>query len=146
VGTMSGTGENEAQMRLCLEAPLDLDRLLVYADWLEERRDARGTDATYQGFTYARLPPLPVERFDGRGDDMYGPVLAGAPEFPEEESPVRTPYLSFPDLTFNAPTIESFVYRWWLENHIWYVVNGMADEARSLTPEEQAYLDHLGPE
>ncbi|MFT3706102.1 MAG: TIGR02996 domain-containing protein [Archangium sp.] len=293
--------ENEKLLALCLEKPTELDRLLVYTDWLEEQGDvrapytraqlelrrakkkdqkaqrekvrslypvehpawcgrfeqagvfdanllevkdmwwgvglgARDTDSTYQGFVYAKQPPLPVERFDGsyawlakapprtsarnekkdtkwkkriadlkkrgfnvptafetlmndvklqlnvpsctdnvflggdeaeeherkdglfvtfytdsqscvlwgirlgKGDDRYAPVLAGAPEFPDEDPPKGQPYFSFPDLTFNAPTIESFAYRWWLENTIWYATE--ADE-RALNAEEQAYLAHL---
>lgn len=295
--------ENDALLSLCLERPDDLDRLLVYADWLEEHGDPRApytraqlelrrmpeaqrapqraklrslypiehaawcsrfeqrgvfaanllelpdlwwgvglgereSGATYQGFAYAQQPPLPVERFDGsfawlasapertsyrdeeedtqwapklaslrargfnvprafetlmldanlqlrvpsctdntflsgkraeehplsgpdelfltfytdsqscvlwglrlaKGDDRYAPVLAGAPEHPEVEPPEGQPYFSFPELTFNAPTFETFVYRWWLENTLWFATEL---DQRPLSAEEQAYLDHL---
>ncbi|MBL8914762.1 MAG: TIGR02996 domain-containing protein [Archangium sp.] len=295
--------ENEALLKLCLEKPNELERLLVYTDWLEEQGDPRApytraqlemrrapekeqkvhraklrslypiehaawcsrfeqvgvfganllevpdlwwgvglgereTGATYQGFAYAQQPPLPVERFDGsfewlaraptrttyreeqedtlwapkiaslrergfnvptafetlmlnadlqlrvpsctdntflsgkrgdehplddphetfltfytdsqscvlwgirlaRGDDRYAPVLAGAPEFPEEEPPEGQPYFRFPELTFNAPTFETFVYRWWLENTLWFATQF---KKRPLNAEEQAYMDHL---
>ena len=199
---------------------------------------ARETDSTYQEFSYSKLPPLPVERFDGsfrwlehaprsdthsdeqantgwdrriadlrrrgfnvprafetlmldvglqlrvpsctdntflsgvdaelhplfeksecfltfytdsqscvvwgirlaKGDDRYAPVLAGAPEFPDEDPPEGQPYFSFPELTFCAPTFESFLYRWWLENTLWFAANS---KKRPLNPEEQAYMDRL---
>jgi hypothetical protein len=73
--------------------------------------------------------------------DRYAPVLAGAPEFPDEEPPADQPYFSFPELTFNAPTFEAFIYRWWLENVLWFATKDRW--RRPLTAEEQAYLDHL---
>jgi len=79
----------------------------------------------------------------GPSDEPYAPVLAGPPEFPgEDERGEDEPYLSFPHLTFQAPTLEAFLYRWWLENTIWYATNWDAAR-RALTAEEQAYLDHL---
>lgn len=294
--------ENEKLLTLCLEKPAELERLLVYTDWLEEQGDVRApytraqlelrraapndkpaqrtkvrslypvdhpawcgrfeqagvfdanllelsdlwwgvglgereTSATYQGFAYAQQPPLPVERFDGsfawlakaperttfrdeepdsgwreklaalrtqgfnvpatfekfmldvplqlkvpsctdntflsgerselhplgeedafltfytdsqscvlwgirlgKGADRYAPVLAGAPEHPENDPPPGQPYFSFPELTFNAPTFESFIYRWWLENTLWFATRL---DKRPLSAEEQAYLAHL---
>jgi uncharacterized protein (TIGR02996 family) len=294
--------ENQRLLQMCLDAPKETDRLLVYADWLEQEGDPRSayaraqlelrrspaterarhlaglrklypvehpawcgrfeqagvfeanlidvpelwwgvglgkrdTSATYQGFAYHQQPPLPVERFGGdftwlrsaprrtshveeedqgpwleklkalrakgwfvppvcerllpdvqlqlrvpsctdntflsadgaeehpldgescfltfytdsqscvlwglrlgQGDDRYTPVLAGAPQFPEEDPPEGAPYFSFPELTFCAPTLESFLYRWWLENTLWYATNS---RKRALSAEEQAYLDRL---
>lgn len=71
----------------------------------------------------------------GKGGDRYTPVLAGAPDFEGDA-------LSFPELTFCAPTLESFVYRWWLENTIWFATQ-WEDDRRPLNAEEQAYLAHL---
>ncbi|MFO0594632.1 MAG: TIGR02996 domain-containing protein [Myxococcaceae bacterium] len=297
--------ENDDLLRLCLEKPADLERLLVYADWLEEHGDPRApytraqleyrraseddqllalpklrslyplehgtwcgrfeqagvfaanllevrdmwwgvglgeraTSSTYQGFEYARQPPLPLDRLDGtfawlaaspertsfideeddtqwaprlaslkqrgfnvptaferlmldadlqrrvpsctdntflsgkraeehpqpdgglfvtfytdsqscvlwglrlgKGSDRYAAVLAGAPEYPDTDPPEGEPYFRFPDLTFNAPTFETFVYRWWLENSIWFALNGFGGGKRALTPDEQTYLARL---
>lgn len=296
--------ENPELLRLCLEAPDDDARLLVYADWLEQEGDPRAaytraqlelkrsasrsgrparlatlralyplehpawcgrleqtgvfvanlleveerwwgvglgpreTMATYQPFPYHRQPPLPVERFDGtfawlrtapsteadvdpddgawpgrlaelrshgfnvpalfdrfivdadlhrrvpsctdnfflggagaevhplgddacfltfysdsqscvvwglrlgKGADRVAPVLAGVPEHPDEEPPEGQPYFRFPQLTFCAPTLETFVYRWWLENTIWFATE-WEEGQRDLTPDERAYLAHL---
>lgn len=296
--------ENQQLLQMCLDAPRELDRLLVYADWLEQEGDARAayaraqlelrrsapgerhahlarlrrlypvdhpawcgrfeqagvfeanltqvpelwwgvglgsreTSSTYEGFSYHRQPPLPVERFQGefdwlraaphrtsavdeddqrpwaqrlnalrakgyfvppvcdrlltdvelqlrvpsctdnvflpaergdehpldeescfltfysdsqscvlwglrlgKGDDRYTPVLAGAPKFPEEEPPEGAPYFTFPELTFCAPTLESFVYRWWLENTLWFATKGFGGK-RALNAEEQRYLERL---
>ncbi|MBX2803458.1 MAG: hypothetical protein KTR31_37605 [Myxococcales bacterium] len=75
----------------------------------------------------------------GRGDDRYAPVLAGAPEWVESVS--AEPHLRFPELTFSAPTFEAFVYRWWIENSIWFATH--LDDQRPLTDDEQAYVEHL---
>lgn len=77
----------------------------------------------------------------GRGDDVYAPVLAGPPEFLDDARPDE-PWLTFPELSFSSPTLESFLYRWWIENRIWYATEWEGG-ARALTPEEQAYLDHF---
>jgi hypothetical protein len=39
-----------------------------------------------------------------------------------------------------APTFASFIYRWWLENTIWFKLN--SSDAAPFTPTEQAYLDY----
>jgi hypothetical protein len=39
-----------------------------------------------------------------------------------------------------APSFASFIYRFWLENTIWFKLN--ASDAAPFTPAEQAYLDH----
>lgn len=70
----------------------------------------------------------------GEGADRYTPVLAGAPQFSNG--------LTFPELAFCAPTVETFVYRWWLENTLWFATQ-WADTRRALTHEEQAYFAHL---
>lgn len=292
--------QDERMIAACLEAPADADRLRVYADWLEERGDARAayaraqldhrldpdparlpglrrlypahepvwtgrfelagvfeqrlvdvpplwwgvgirgrsTSSTYQGFDHAAQPSIPFDRFDGsfrwlrealvtypsftpvgpgdaawaerlgalraagfhvpvalevfladpvlhravpsctdnhvmsaqtaveqplpdgdlfltfyqdsqycvvwgirlgRGDDVYAPILAGPPEFPEDEGPDPSP--RFPDLSFSAPTLESFLYRWWIENRIWFATTFR--DGPPMTPEEQAYLAHF---
>jgi uncharacterized protein (TIGR02996 family) len=77
----------------------------------------------------------------------YAPIFAGPPDalFPsvsgadvEEGEAVYDP--GKPVLA--ASQFEQFVYRWWIENEIWYAT--IWDESRRpLTPTEQAYLDHL---
>lgn len=40
---------------------------------------------------------------------------------------------------FCAPSFNEFIYRFWLENEIWFT---LVDKDRSLTPAEQSYLKH----
>jgi hypothetical protein len=40
-----------------------------------------------------------------------------------------------------APTFEAFVYRFWLENRLWFALN---EEERELSAEEKRYLSHFG--
>jgi len=42
-------------------------------------------------------------------------------------------------LWFCAPSFKEFIYRFWLENEIWFT---LVDKDRSLTPMEQSYLKH----
>lgn len=46
------------------------------------------------------------------------------------------------DVAFCAPSFESFLYRFWLENHIWFAM----EEVKAFTPVQQAYLDHYKKE
>ena len=43
---------------------------------------------------------------------------------------------------FCSPSLSTFLYRWWLENSIWYATNG-EQPRRSLTDEEQCYVAHF---
>jgi hypothetical protein len=43
-----------------------------------------------------------------------------------------------------APSFEAFVYRWWLENAIWFKLNSSDGESK-LTDEERRYLAHYAP-
>jgi uncharacterized protein (TIGR02996 family) len=65
---------------------------------------------------------------NGRG---YHCILAGctAEDSDEDET----------SLWYCAPTFEAFIYRFWIENEIWYALSHDRDP---LTEEEQAYLDH----
>ena len=40
--------KNEKLLNLCLDAPAEVDRLLVYIDWLEEQGDVRAPYARAQ--------------------------------------------------------------------------------------------------
>jgi hypothetical protein len=40
-----------------------------------------------------------------------------------------------------APSFVAFIYRWWLENSIWFKVSESDDEGK-LTADERAYLAH----
>lgn len=78
-------------------------------------------------------------------NERYAPILAGVPEHPDEDADAPAPgepYFRFPDLTWSAPTLESFLYRWWIENTIWYATE-WKPLRRPLNAEEQAYLDAL---
>lgn len=43
------------------------------------------------------------------------------------------------ELWFCAPSFEAFMYRWWIENEIWY---GLSYDHHPLTPDEQVYVEH----
>jgi uncharacterized protein (TIGR02996 family) len=55
--------ENPELLSPCLDAPADLQRLLVYAEWLEEHGDARARlarcTAAVQRFSAQRASPGP---------------------------------------------------------------------------------------
>jgi len=80
-----------------------------------------------------------------REPGRYAPILAGPPNalFPDfwryaeegEDYDPGKPVLA-------ASAFEQFVFRWWIENEIWYATH-WDDSLRSLTPLEQAYIDHL---
>jgi uncharacterized protein (TIGR02996 family) len=76
----------------------------------------------------------------------YAPILAGPPDalFPgfwndgeEEEQAydIGKPVLA-------ASQFEQFIFRWWIENEIWFATV-WEESRRPLTPLEQAYIDHL---
>lgn len=46
------------------------------------------------------------------------------------------------EIWFCGRTLESFLYRFWLENRIWFAL----EEGWDFTPEEEAYLDHYDRE
>jgi uncharacterized protein (TIGR02996 family) len=98
----------------------------------------------YADSQYCVLWGILLPREPGR----YAPILAGPPNtlFPglwgdadgDEADAADDP--GKPVLA--ASQFEQFVYRWWIENEIWYAT--LWDESRrELTPTEQAYLDHL---
>lgn len=43
-----------------------------------------------------------------------------------------------------AETFSEFIYRFRIENELWYALNGLRED-RPLTAEERRYLDHYGP-
>lgn len=73
----------------------------------------------------------------------YAPIFAGPPGalFPHAGGPDDSSYdPGQPVLA--ASQFEQFVYRWWIENEIWYATI-WNESRRALTATEQAYLDHL---
>lgn len=67
----------------------------------------------------------------------YAPVLGSPPDFPDnDDDPV-----TYPELTFQAPSVEAFMFRFWIENHIWFATQW--GEGRELTSDEQTYMAHL---
>lgn len=44
------------------------------------------------------------------------------------------------DTQFCGTTFESFLYRFWIENRLWFALN---EDERELTPAEQTYLSHF---
>jgi uncharacterized protein (TIGR02996 family) len=82
-----------------------------------------------------------------RAPGRYAPVLSGPPEdlLPEySASELSDDESAFPGKPVLAAShLESFLYRWWIENEIWFAT--LWDETkRALTPVEQAYVDLLG--
>jgi uncharacterized protein (TIGR02996 family) len=124
------------------EIPSCTDNFFISADDAEEHRlDDNSIFLTF--YSDSQSCVLWGARL-AKGADRYAPVLAGAPEFPDDdEKPAPgAPYFRFPELTFCAPTVETFAYRWWLENTIWFATR-WDESMRPLNAEEQAYLDHL---
>jgi uncharacterized protein (TIGR02996 family) len=74
--------------------------------------------------------------------DHYAPVLAGAPQPPDRDPPKGRPSFVFPTLSFCAPSLEAFLYRWWLENSIWFATE-FDQTRRALTADEAQYLERL---
>jgi uncharacterized protein (TIGR02996 family) len=98
----------------------------------------------YADDQYCILWAILLPREPGR----YAPILAGPPEalFPdtrsyEEEAGEGETY--DPDKpVLVASRFEQFVYRYWIENEIWFATE-WNESRRPLTPAEQAYVDHL---
>jgi uncharacterized protein (TIGR02996 family) len=95
----------------------------------------------YADSQYCVLWGILLPREPGR----YAPILAGPPEalFPSDSSDAEGPEAYDPGKpVLAASQFEQFIFRWWIENEIWYAT--VWDETRRrLTPTEQAYLDHL---
>ena len=71
---------------------------------------------------------------DAQLDNFPPPTEPGEGERDEEPA----------DFTFVAPSVEAFLYRWWLENALWHkLVRPNSDyfDATPITPDEQAYID-----
>jgi uncharacterized protein (TIGR02996 family) len=101
----------------------------------------------YADSQYCVLWGILLPREPGR----YAPILAGPPEalFPgiwgeaeedDEAEEDEADDMGKPVLA--ASQFEQFVFRWWLENEIWYATE-WDETRRPLTPLEQAYVDHL---
>lgn len=96
----------------------------------------------YADSQYCVLWGILLPREPGR----YAPILAGPPDFlfpgiwgePEEEDEEYAP--GKPVLA--ASQLEQFLFRWWIENEIWYATL-WEETRRPLTPMEQTYVDHL---
>jgi hypothetical protein len=43
-----------------------------------------------------------------------------------------------------AESFAEFLYRFWIENEIWFALGGPDEEPRRLTPEQQRYAEHYG--
>jgi uncharacterized protein (TIGR02996 family) len=95
----------------------------------------------YADSQYCVLWGILLPREPGR----YAPILAGPPEalFPEGWNGANEGEVDGPGKpVLAASQFEQFVFRWWIENEIWYAT--VWDESlRPLTTMEQAYIDHL---
>jgi len=88
--------------------------------------DYRPCDGTYCFYPYEELPPLDESLF--RGEFQWLPCL----EDVSEEAILRA-------AAYCAPSFEAFLYRFWLENTIWFSLN---DRKPSLTDEQKRYVSH----
>jgi uncharacterized protein (TIGR02996 family) len=95
----------------------------------------------YADSQYCVLWGILLPREPGR----YAPILAGPPNalFPSIWADVEEVEPSDPGKpVLAASQFEQFVFRWWIENEIWFAT--VWDESRRpLTAMEQAYVDHL---
>lgn len=72
-------------------------------------------------------------------------ILTEAPEYAEEENITEEEQKASLESTFVcSPSFETFLYRFWLENVIWYKLN-LYDSQKPLTEEEKRYLAHYKP-
>ena len=74
--------------------------------------------------------------------DFYPDFSESAPatdpaETPSDDEPSDSPWDEGPWLC--ASSFEEFLYRFWTENEIWYVIS---DEERPLNDQERAYVEH----
>jgi hypothetical protein len=77
-------------------------------------------------------------------------VIARWPDYFDPEPPDEDddqPPDTGPRAWFVAPSFESFVYRIWVENQVWYLehadfLRSSGEEPPPITPEIQAYIDH----
>jgi uncharacterized protein (TIGR02996 family) len=96
----------------------------------------------YADSQYCVLWGILLPREPGR----YAPILAGSPDglFPGiwgDDAEVGEVYeVGKPVLA--ASQLEQFLFRWWIENEIWYATV-WNDSRRPLTSTEQAYVNHL---
>lgn len=66
-------------------------------------------------------------------------VVVSPLDLAEEFASMETPLDELKEhLFFCAPSFEEFIYRFWLENTIWFAV----DEGRALTEAERRYVEH----
>jgi hypothetical protein len=71
-----------------------------------------------------------------RDETGYAPVIAASLDFGEDgDGPVR-----YVDFEFSASTVESFVYRTWVENRIWFATK-FCQPPRELLDFEKDYLE-----
>jgi uncharacterized protein (TIGR02996 family) len=94
----------------------------------------------YADSQYCVLWGILLPREPGR----YAPVLAGPPEalFPGIWGDAEDQSHIFGKPVLAASQFEQFLFRWWIENEIWYATVRQ-ESRRPLTPVEQAYIDHL---
>ena len=85
---------------------------------------------TPQGDQYVLVTPIGLE-------EMAAKAAAGTLSDEERQDIQQNTWVC-------APSFVSFIYRWWLENSIWFKVSDDADfvEAGTLTDVERAYLAH----
>lgn len=76
---------------------------------------------------------------DGRSCVLVSPAWMDDPEFATLEQ--RLIDMAAAYTCFTSPTFEQFLYRFWLENSLWFALDG----GTPLTPEQSRYLQALTP-
>lgn len=69
---------------------------------------------------------------DGKSSVICSPIPFGDEDVDEPVHVIKGNTLEV------APSFEAFLYRFWIENTIWFA----RDDGKPLTPEQQAYIDH----
>ena len=95
----------------------------------------------YADSQYCVLWGILLPRQPGR----YAPILAGPPDalFPGIWNDAEAGQAYDPGKpVLAASQLEQFLFRWWIENEIWFATL-WDDGRRRLTPMEQTYIDHL---
>lgn len=77
-----------------------------------------------------------------REPSRYAPIIAGTPGSILPHEAAEEADEEDGDPVVAASSFEAFIYRWWIENEIWFATV-WEESQRPLESHEQAYIDHL---
>jgi uncharacterized protein (TIGR02996 family) len=138
-GLFLGDPEFMCRIRSCTDCFFDATRRIVPSPRGEDGYLIRFyADSQGCGFWYLYLTPGGYSCVVSSAALYGGVVWAGSEDLAgEEEEPPRDDLEGSTE--FCAPSFEAFLYRYWMENEIWYALHS---DHTPLTPEQQAYVDH----